>query len=129
MATPRLTSCPRFIEGIRAESEFGNRRHDNAASRAYYACFQAAIAALQQAGIQARGSKWGHDFVPSEFEGRLIYRQKLYPTEVRGILGRLYPLRETADYDENVVSRTEAERALRRARLFVMAIETTLRRR
>ncbi len=110
-----------------AESEFENHRHDNAANRAYYACFQAAVAALQDTGIQT--SSWGHDFVAAEFEGRLIYRRKLYPTELRGTFGRLYPLRETADYDEDVVSRTEAERAVRRARTFVGSVETTLARR
>jgi uncharacterized protein (UPF0332 family) len=110
-----------------AESELGNRRHDNAANRCYYAAFQAAIAALQQSGISAE--EWGHDFVPAEFEGRLIYRRKLYPTELRGTLGRLYSLRETADYDEDVVSRTEAERAVRRTRTFVEAVETQLARR
>src|SRR5205823_6359850 len=33
-----------------AESELANGRYNNAANRAYYACFQAAIAALQRAG-------------------------------------------------------------------------------
>lgn len=117
---PFLLKARQSLEG--AESEFSSGRYDNSANRCYYATFQAAIAALQLAGIQARGGEWGHEFVPAEFEGRLIYRRKLYPTELRGILERNHALRRTADYDEDVVSRTEAERALRRTRLFVSTI-------
>ncbi len=107
---------------IGAESEFLNERYDNSANRAYYACFQAAIAALQIAGMQARGGEWGHDFVQAQFNGTLINRRHLYPTELRTVLARNYTLRVQADYGEDVVSRTEAERALRRARLFVTAV-------
>lgn len=107
---------------IGSDSEFSGERYNNCANRAYYACFQAAIVALQRAGIRSRGGQWGHDFVPSQFEGVLINRRHLYPVELRGMLGRLYMLRQTADYDETIVSRTEAERGLRRARAFVMAV-------
>src|ERR671929_1826041 len=103
---------------IGAESEFLNERYNNSTNRAYYACFQAAIAALQQAGIEARGGEWGHDFVQAQFNGMLINRRHLYPTELRTILARNYALRVQADYAEDRVSRTEAERCLRRARLF-----------
>ncbi len=107
---------------IGAESEFLNERFNNSASRAYYACFQAAVAALQKAGITARGDEWGHDYVQSQFNGMLINRRHLYPTELRNILVRNYALRVRADYAEDVVSRTETERAVRRARLFVTTI-------
>ena len=107
---------------IGAESEFLNERYHNSANRAYYACFQAAIAALQKAGVQARGGEWGHDFVQAQFNGMLINRRHLYPTELRTVLARNYTLRVQADYGEDMVSRTEAERALRRARLFVTAV-------
>ena len=43
---------------IGAESEFSNRRYNNTANRAYYACFQAAIAALQRAGIRPPREEW-----------------------------------------------------------------------
>src|SRR3954452_8448941 len=107
---------------IGAESEFLNERYNNSANRAYYACFQAAIAALQKAGVQARGGEWGHDFVQAQFNGTLINRRHLYPTELRTVLARNYTLRVQADYGEDMVSRTEAERALRRSRLFVTAV-------
>jgi hypothetical protein len=60
------------------ESEFGNRRYHNCANRLYYACFQAAIAALVQEGIAPprRDVRWGHDFVQAQFAGQLIARRK-----------------------------------------------------
>jgi uncharacterized protein (UPF0332 family) len=110
---------------IGAESEFLNSRYNNCANRCYYACFQAAIVALQGAGIAPRGTtgQWSHAFVPAQFEGMLINRRKLYPTQLRGTLGHLYGLRQTADYDEDPVTQTEANRALRRTRTFVQAIQ------
>jgi uncharacterized protein (UPF0332 family) len=107
---------------IGAESEFLNERYNYSVNLAYYACFQAAIAALQKAGIQARGDDWGHDYVQSQFNGMLINRRHLYPTKLRNILVRNYALRVRADYAEDVVSRTDTERGVRRARLFVTTI-------
>ena len=46
-----------------AESEFINGRYNNTANRCYYACFQAAIAALVQEGMQPSGRQWGHEYV------------------------------------------------------------------
>jgi uncharacterized protein (UPF0332 family) len=107
-----------------AESEFDGGRHNNVANRAYFACFQAAVAALLRAGIRPGGGQWSHAFVPSQFDGQLIYRRKLYPTELRNTLERAYALRRKADYDEDTVRRADAERGLRQARTFVRAIET-----
>jgi uncharacterized protein (UPF0332 family) len=47
---------------VGAESEFLNRRYNNCANRCYYACFQAAIVALQLAGVAPRGASrhWRH---------------------------------------------------------------------
>lgn len=104
-----------------AQNELVNRRYNNVANRAYYASFQAAIAALQAAGIRP-GGQWGHEFVQGQFEGQLIHRRKRYPTELRGMLEDLRTLRHIADYADDVVSRTETEPALRRARVFVSTI-------
>jgi uncharacterized protein (UPF0332 family) len=41
-----------------AESEFAQGRYNNAANRCYYACFQAAVAALHHANIVSRGGAW-----------------------------------------------------------------------
>jgi uncharacterized protein (UPF0332 family) len=54
-----------------AESEFANGRYNSCANRCYYACFQAAIAALLAEGIRARG-QWSHAFVQGQFVGVLI---------------------------------------------------------
>lgn len=64
-----------------ATSEFVNGRYNACANRCYYACFQAAIAALMQAGIRPpRGAQgaWGHAFVQAQFAGELVNRRKLY---------------------------------------------------
>ena len=108
-----------------AEGEFLNGRYNNCANRCYYACFQAAIVALQRAGMAPRGAsgQWSHAFVPSQFDGVLINRRNLYSTELRGALAHTYGLRQTADYDEDPVTQTEANRALRRTRTFVQIIQ------
>ena len=105
-----------------AESEFLNGRYNNCANRAYYACFQAAIAALVRADIRPRGAQWGHNFVQAQFNGRLINRRKLYPPTLRTTLSRNYALREKADYDPDRVTEMRAVRAVSRTEAFVNAI-------
>jgi uncharacterized protein (UPF0332 family) len=107
-----------------AELEFDNGWYNNCANRSYYACFHAAIAALQRAGIRPRQDAWSHDFVPAQFDCVLIYRRHLYPTELRGTLAQTYALRAKADYSEDLVTQTEANRLLRRTRTFVQTIQT-----
>ena len=94
------------------------------ANRCYYACFQAAVAALHQAGITPRGNRsdWGHAFVQAEFVGRLINRRQLYPAELRQVLARHITLRHTADYAPEMVPQTQAVRTLQRTRDFLTAI-------
>jgi uncharacterized protein (UPF0332 family) len=108
-----------------ANSEFVNGRYNNCANRCYYACFQGAIHALVDAGIRPRGAQgqWGHDFVQAEFIGQLINRRKRYPTEIRDTLFRNLSVRHEADYGTNMISQTQASRALRRAREFLEAIQ------
>lgn len=110
---------------VGAASEFANGRYNNCANRCYYACFQAAVAALTRAGIRlpGQGGRWSHAFVPAQFDGQLINRRKLYPSDLRGLLARSYALRQKADYGDDVVSRTEAERTLRRAETFVRTVQ------
>ena len=110
-----------------AESEFAQGRYNTCANRCYYACFQAAVAALQRAGIAPRGAsgQWSHSFVPARFDGLLINRRKLYPAELRNVLERTYALRQKADYQEDTVTQTEAERLLRRVRTLAQTIEAS----
>ncbi len=107
-----------------AESEAANARYDNCANRLYYACFQAAVAALLRAGIRSPNLQghWSHSFVPGQFVGQLINRRKLYPAALRDTLPRTYQLRQTADYTDDLVTQAEASRALRRARELVSAV-------
>ncbi len=56
---------------LTAESEFANGRYNSCANRSYYACFQAAIAAILNEGIRP-GGQWNHPFVQAQFVGVLI---------------------------------------------------------
>ena len=107
-----------------AESEFVNGRFNNAANRAYYACFQAAIHALMSAGVRPPGAteQWGHDFVQARFVGDLINRRKRYPSAPRATLEQNYRLRAAADYEHDHVTEVRAARAVQRADVFVAAV-------
>lgn len=107
-----------------ASSKFANKRFNNCANRCYYACFQTAIAALHHGGIkpQNQQGQWGHDFVQAAFIGQLINRRKLYPATLRDTLERCYALRQVADYGIAKTSEEQADRALRRARMFCETI-------
>jgi uncharacterized protein (UPF0332 family) len=105
------------------QSEAVNGRYNNAANRCYYASFQAAICALSRAGLKPRGAEWSHAYVPATFDGELINRRKLYAPGLRGVLVRNQLLRLKADYRESTVSQTEANRAVRRTRDFVLAVQ------
>jgi uncharacterized protein (UPF0332 family) len=109
---------------IGAESEHANGRYNNVANRCYYACFQAAIHALMQAGIQPPGRRdeWGHDFVQAQFNGQLIHRRKLYPATLRTTLAETYALREVGDYKRERVPERRSAQAVRRAQAFLEAV-------
>ena len=104
-----------------AESEFANGRYNSCANRCYYACLQAAIAALLSEGIRARG-QWNHEFVQGQFVGVLINQRHLYDSELRRVLADNQNVRDKADYRPELVSATQASRALRRTRTFVAAV-------
>jgi uncharacterized protein (UPF0332 family) len=104
-----------------AESEFANGRYNSCANRCYYACFQAAIAALLREGIRPRG-QWSHAFVQAQLVGVLINQRKRYDPELRRVLSDNQSLRDLADYRPELVTATQAGRALRRSRLFVTAV-------
>ena len=109
-----------------AESEFASGRYNTCANRCYYTCFQAAVAALAHHGITPPGGRraeWGHAFVQAQFVTQLIDRRKLYAGTLRDTLNRTITLRRVADYTTDMVSRVQAERALRRARELVQAVQ------
>jgi uncharacterized protein (UPF0332 family) len=106
---------------LTAESEFANGRYNSCANRSYYACFQAAIAAILNEGIRPVG-QWNHQYVQAQFVGVLINKRKRYESELRRVLADNQSLRDKADYRPEFVTATQASRALRRTRQFVTAI-------
>lgn len=117
-----LTRAAESLAG--AESELVNERYNNAANRAYFACFHAAVAALALADVRPPAGKrdWTHAFVQGQFPGLLIYRRKQYSAELRDTLDETRALRQDADYRARPFTSNEATRSLRRARVFVGAI-------
>jgi uncharacterized protein (UPF0332 family) len=106
---------------LTAESEFANGRYNSCTNRTYYACFQAAIAAILTEGIRPAG-QWNHQFVQAQFVGVLINKRKRYESEFRRVLSDNQSLRDKADYRPEFVTAIQASRALRRTRQFVSAI-------
>ena len=107
-----------------AASELINGRYNNTANRSSDACFQAAIAALDLAGIRPSDGKseWGHAFVQGQFAGALVNRRKLFPPALRDVLAQTFALRAQGDDKLAGVSQAQASRALTRARAFVDAV-------
>lgn len=104
-----------------ASGELVNGRRDNCASRAYFACFQAAVAALIRFGIYVADPRpvLGHDATQALFTRELIQRRKVFPAELRRTLPELIGMRHAADYWATGVSEREAGQGLARARTFV----------
>ena len=64
-----------------AEADHTAGRYNSCANRAYYACLQAAVAALLAEGLRPLSPRgeWSHEFVQSQCNGLLIGRRKRYP--------------------------------------------------
>lgn len=121
-ATIYLEKAQESVAG--AQSELANDRYNNAANRAYDACYQAAVHALMEAAIRPpKGAKhWGHDLVRARFNGDLINRRKPYPTDVGGALEQNFRARAAADYGMEHVPEVQAARAVRCAEAFVASV-------
>lgn len=92
---------------------------DIAASRAYYAMFHAAEAALLSIGL----SFSSHSAVVSAF-GREFAKTERLPRELHAHLRQAFELRQTADYGPgNRVTEDAARRAVSHAEQFIAAIE------
>jgi uncharacterized protein (UPF0332 family) len=112
-----------------AESDFAAARYNSYANRAYYACFQAAVAVLLVAGVRPASPRgeWSHEFVQSQFNGLLIIRRKLYPAALRRVLRDTMAVRDKADYTPASVSTRVAGRVFQAAQAFVQAIQEKVR--
>jgi len=97
---------------------------NSAASRAYYAMFQAAQVALEAAGYTR--ATWGHAVLQATFTAELIARRKVYPSGLRDYLSTGLLTRNAADYGTSGISQKVAQRMLLRATRFVAAVEEVL---
>lgn len=112
-----------------ADSELTQERFDNTANRAYYACFQAAVAALIASRVAVQTEAGGvisHHAVHSSFSGLLVYRRKLYPPHLRNMLQELLRDRIIADYHDTPISSARAARVVRQCQSFVREIDARL---
>jgi len=94
---------------------------NSAASRAYYAIFQAAQVAMKIAGSPR--DEWSHAGLQSAFVRELIHQRKIYPAVFRDYLSSGLRMRHVADYRREGVSRKTAQRLVHRADSFVTAVE------
>ncbi len=108
-----------------AEADFAAGRYNSCARGAYYALFQAAIAALLLAGEPPR-ERWSHKYVQSRFSGMLVGRRKLYPAPLRRALNDGIELRHEADYRSGPVGERDVRLTLARARQLVTLVDQAL---
>lgn len=96
---------------------------DQATSRAYYAAFYAAEAALLQLG-ETRSS---HSGLIAAF-GALVVKKGGFETNIAALLRELFDLRNDADYDLlGSLTQDDARRAIASAERFVSAVEAWLK--
>ena len=111
----------RAQESLRAaELCLGDGYANSAASRAYYAMFQAAQIALEYIG--SGRTMWSHAGLQAAFATECIQRRKIYPAIFRNHLAFGLEVRQEADYGHAGVSQKVAQRLLQRALAFVSAV-------
>jgi uncharacterized protein (UPF0332 family) len=96
-----------------AQLSFEHNCYNACANHAYFAAFQAAIAALINSGMKI--GNFDHKLVQAEFSEKLIKRQKIYPAELKSCLMKMQLLRNKADYEHSHVSKNDARKQLRRS--------------
>jgi uncharacterized protein (UPF0332 family) len=126
-----------------AERALEEGRYNASANRAYYAAFQAAIAALTQENIIHE--KNPHSWVQAQFSERLIKARKYYPAKLAShLLERLikarkyYPaklashlldmqkVRDKADYKPIMTNQQTAKKQIQQSREFLSYIFSRL---
>jgi uncharacterized protein (UPF0332 family) len=108
-----------------AQHAYNQRDFDSCASRAYFAMFQAEIAALIKL-TEFRQERWRHERVQAEFNQRLIQARKVFPASLRSTHDDLIGRRHTADYTDQLISARTAERCLRKGAEMFTTIERVL---
>jgi len=114
-----LTKAKRNIQA--AQLLFDHQMYDESANRAYYAAFQAALAALAVLGIHVEGMS--HEAAQSTFNTELIHRRKVYPGRFKSYLPELQTIRIQADYSLKITSKKSAADQVKQAKEFVEHIE------
>lgn len=97
-------------------------RYNAATNRAYYAAFQAAVAALAAENVKPQGHRIPHDWLQAQFSGILIHRRKLYPAHFASYLPKMQELRDTADYKDISINKSAATAQIKKAHEFVSHI-------
>ena len=98
---------------------------NSAASRAYYAMFQAAQVALETAGFTGR--EWSHAGLQATFTSELVHRRKMYRAVFRDYLTAGLRVRNAADYSDAGISAKMTRRLLHRAAAFLSVVEKETR--
>jgi uncharacterized protein (UPF0332 family) len=129
-----VTEAERYLAKARealasCAADLAAGRYNSAANRAYYAAFQATIAALASIGIEARGGDWSHRFVMQHFSVTLIRSRKVLPSRYRRRLDDVFAARLEADYTADPVAPRLAGAGATSARAIVDAAERVLRSR
>jgi uncharacterized protein (UPF0332 family) len=128
-----VTEAERYLRKAReslasAKADARASRYNSAANRAYYAAFQAAVAALIFYRVRSADTEWQHRFVAEEFSGKLIRRRKEFSASLRSALPQLFELRITADYGWDEVPKRNATHSVSRANEVVAAVSKKIER-
>ncbi len=127
-----MTDAERYLRKAReslasAEADVAAGRYNSAANRAYYAAFQAAVAALIHNSIRPKEKGWQHKFVITQFSGKLVRRRKLFRAGLVPTIERLFQVRVIGDYETLDVSQGDAGKCSKNAALFVEEIDRTMK--
>jgi len=109
-----------------AKSCFELEYYNSCINRAYYAMFQAAVAALFRSGFRPKSEKIGHDWVQAEFSKAFVLGNKRF-SHLKGLLNLVQEVRDIADYSDEYIKQKKAKRTLEKAIIFVDDISKEIR--
>jgi uncharacterized protein (UPF0332 family) len=117
-----LDKSQQYLRSAAVLLEVGD--YDSCASRAYFAMFYAAQAALLTTGTPVKSRQ----SVRAAFADRFVKNGR-FPRRAADVLHEAYQTQETADYAQRpVVAEDEAERTLGEAEAFIGSIDTLVQR-
>jgi uncharacterized protein (UPF0332 family) len=110
-----LAKAGRFLQA--ADRAFAAGDWETTASRAYYAAYHAAIAALEsRTGMRRR--RWEHLELQRQFRAQFARRGYLFSVRQAEVLERLYEARLAADYEREALRGQRVQQMLENARRF-----------